>query len=312
MPAWLGHALRVLLVAAGLGYAAWGVDFGLLWTSLRGYAALPLITAQGAVVLVFVFMGLRLKLLATKPVTLGTTTLAALIGQGVNNMAPTRVGELVKAVYLARHGGISRAEALGVVFWERFLDLNALVLLGLIPVLIAGHAAALVPMLALVASIWVGMVALQRWPALLPWLLGALPFERLRAFLLDLSGQIQARARSEFLLRGVASTALLWAAHLLQAALVFWAVAALPLDLVQGLVVFVVAVLGLAVPSTPGGLGVFEAAMVLALGWYGIGREDALATAIVMRMIVFVPVTLLTLVVLARQETGFGELMRGR
>ena len=83
--------------------------------------------------------------------------------------------------------------------------------------------------------------------------------------------------------------------------------ASLPISIAAGLAVFAVASLGMAVPAAPGGIGVFEAAMVAALGWFGVDRHEALACALVTHMLQFVPTTIAGVAVLAKS----GLRMRG-
>jgi hypothetical protein len=58
--------------------------------------------------------------------------------------------------------------------------------------------------------------------------------------------------------------------------------------LLQGVIVF-----GIAVPSSPGYIGVFEAAIVLALGLHGIPQDRAFAYAATYHVTTFIPITLL-------------------
>jgi uncharacterized membrane protein YbhN (UPF0104 family) len=61
------------------------------------------------------------------------------------------------------------------------------------------------------------------------------------------------------------------------------------LDFGQALIVFIVGTLGISITITPGGIGTFEAAIVFILQYYGYSIESAMASAIGLRMVAFLP-----------------------
>ena len=70
------------------------------------------------------------------------------------------------------------------------------------------------------------------------------------------------------------------------------------ISLTQVLVVFVVSAFGMALPSTPGSFGVYEASMIMALSWYGIDKEQAVVAALLCHLIQFVPAVVTSLIIL--------------
>ena len=68
----------------------------------------------------------------------------------------------------------------------------------------------------------------------------------------------------------------------------------------------------MAVPSSPGALGVFEAVVVLSLGWFAVGKEAALAAALLMHAGQYVPTTLAAVMILARAHIRPAELRVSR
>ena len=306
------NVFRLILVVVGLLYAFWGVDFGLLLATFKRYDPLAVVLALGWGGLLFFALGYRLNRLAGGRVTLGRGVVGSVLCQGFNNMLPTKLGEVAKVIYLSHHSSLSRAEALGVVFWERFLDLNMLLLLGLLSVALLGRGELLWPMTLVLVTFWGGLLFFAHWQGLSLRLIGFFPFAHLRNFLVELHGHIQERLGLRFVALGGGYTLAVWLLSVAQAMLVFYLVAALPITLLQALTVFVVATLGLSIPSTPGGIGLFEAAVVWSLGWFGIAREEALGAAVMMRMVVFVPTVLVTLWLLfSRHELGLLRLFRG-
>ncbi|THB64856.1 MAG: UPF0104 family protein [Desulfovibrio sp.] len=129
-----------------------------------------------------------------------------------------------------------------------------------------------------------------------------MPSERLKLLFTDIIKQLQGRMSPSFFLGLAGLTVLVWLAF---SSVVFLGVlwmGGLELNFSQVLTVFVVSSLGYAVPASPGGLGVYEAAFVLAMGWFGVAREEALALALTLHFMVLVPPILAALYVLA--ESG--------
>jgi uncharacterized membrane protein YbhN (UPF0104 family) len=69
--------------------------------------------------------------------------------------------------------------------------------------------------------------------------------------------------------------------------------------IVQSAIVF-----GIAVPSSPGFIGVFEAAIVVALALYSVPQETAVAYALTYHAATFLPITVLGLH--SAYKTGLG------
>ena len=111
----------------------------------------------------------------------------------------------------------------------------------------------------------------------------------------------------------VVYTVLIWGTH----ALLIWLVMqAFHLDVPFTGAVLTSAVLslGMAVPSSPGYVGVWDYLFVVTAGLYGVHKTPALAAALAFHAIAFVPVTLIGLVYIARAglETTMHMVQSGR
>ncbi len=305
---YLSLALRFGLGAAGLLYAFWGVDFAKLTAVAADYNWFAVLAIVAFSFGVYVYLGYRLAVIAHWRSDVRVGALATVICHGFNNILPTKLGELAKAIYLSARGRLTKAEALGVVFWERFLDLNAILLLALLAMALMERNLFAVPLAAAIGGLWSALFVFRRWPAVPERLISWLPAERLRAFARELQSHVDTRFKARFLLRTAGQTGVVWLLYSVQALLILLWVAALDITFAQALVVFVVSGIGMSLPSTPGALGVFEAAVVLALSWYGVPKEQAIPAALVMHMIEYIPTTGLTLLMLMRSDLGLGEL----
>lgn len=296
----VSFTLRFGLVAACLAYAFWGIDFSLLWQALSGYALWPLVITGAFTFTSYGAMALRFNFLTGHSAGVWLCAKAFFLGMAINNIIPAKLGELAKAFYLRRAGGFSLSKGVTMVFWERFFDLNALLAMGLV---VAAHFKvnlAFVPLAAVVGGIWAALFVVRAFPNLVGRVIDLMPSARLSAFLADIKLQILHGVTPGFLVVLGLYTALCW---LLYAAVTYlfllWA-AQMPLTAGQAMAVFVLSALGMAMPSSPGAFGVFEAAVVFALGLFGVDKEQALAAGVVLHMLQYIPVTLLGMLVLVR------------
>lgn len=297
---WVGRLLRLALVAVCLGYAFWNVDPGTLLATLAGVdplrvALVTLFTALG-----YLALAVRLRLLSHQRLPLRTGLAASLVCLGVNNLLPAKLGEVAKALYLRQRGAMPLGEAAVIVGWERFFDLNVLVLMALAGAYPYLHDTLLVPVALALMAAWGVAWSVLRFGAPVRAAIARLPWARVRAFLYDVHEHLDTRMVRGVLVAGALLSTLVWLLYAAGSWLVLTWVFDLELTAGEVLVVFVVAASGMAVPSSPGALGVYEAAVVLALGWFGVASEQALAAALVMHAIQYLPTTLLALAVLGR------------
>ena len=305
---WPGRLLRIALVIGCLAYALWNVDPASLLETLANIDPLRVLLVTLFTGFGYVALALRLHVLSHQRLRMRTGLAASMVALGVNNLLPAKLGELAKALYLRERGAMPLSEAAVIVGWERFFDLNVLVLMALAGAYPYLHDTLLVPIaLALLAG-WGIAWGVIRFGTSVRRTIGRLPWPRLRSFLHDVHTHLDTRMVRGTLIGTALLSMLVWLLYASGSWLVLAWVFDLHLAPAQVLVVFVVAASGMAIPSSPGGLGVYEAAIVLALGWFGVAPEQALAAALVMHAIQYLPTTLLGLLVLSRSGIRLGRL----
>lgn len=283
--------LRLSLVGGCLLWALWGVDIAGLFAALASFN-LWAVALYGAMSLGAALLpGQRLRFLMARRIGPVTGVRACLMSVALNNVLPARLGEMAKALYLRREGDVSLGRAFEAVFWERFFDLNALLVLGAAVAALLGQGVVFYPLLAVVGGGWCFLVLLRLRPGVAVALTRLVPGEGLRLFVAEILEFLAANLRLSFLLRLSLWTAGVWAGYTAMYAVGLCLMAGLPADPVLVLTVFAVATLGFALPGAPGGMGIFEASMVLALGWFGIGRDRAFAIGLAMHLVQYVPLT---------------------
>ena len=298
----LSFFLRVALIVACLVYVFWGLDWVQFGHSLKRFGAVPLIVVLAASVLQYLPVGWRLNYLTANKAGYLTALKASFFCMGINSLLPAKAGEVAKAFYLRDRAGLSMGQGLGMIFWERFFDLNILLALGVLMVLFLGKNLVLIPMACVVGFIWACILSFRLFPALPRVIARILPSERLRLLFTDIITQLQGHMTPLFFLGLTVLTIIVWTCFFAVSVAGIWWMGGFHLSLSQVLTVFVVSTVGYAVPAAPGGLGVYEAAFVLAMGWFGVDREQSLAVALVVHFMALVPPILAALYVLA--ESG--------
>lgn len=254
---------------------------------------------------------------------------AVTIGFMANNLLPARAGEFTRAYVASRQTDLRFATALASIGVERVFD--ALVMVGL---LFLGILAPSFPRAAQVGGVSVTRIAAglavvfgtvlvvavlvvrrpEPWLRLFSRMAHAVLPERFAQRLMQFAdGVVHGLAvlKDPRRFAGVLGWSLvLWLVN----AASFW-LAFLAFDLpvpiegalvLQGFIGF-----GVAVPSSPGYLGVFEAITLVTLAFYGVGANLAAGYAVAYHVTTFIPITVIGLHSLSRAHVRLGELREG-
>lgn len=266
-------------------------------------AELPASATLQIVVIHLVTLGiysLRLGVLIDRRIHVSFPT--AMLGFGLNSVLPMRLGEVAKIYYARRFYRLSGARLLAAVVAEKFLDLTVLAVLAILIVVVGLKEISFfgvdeVVILSAVVALG-GTLALlhRRYDKSLDRRLSAWP--RIRAILASLREQ----GRAHHLPALFSYTGLIWLFNIIVVYIGFFGY--LPLvetGLADAMALVLIVALAVAIPSTPAGLGVFEAGIVAYLTQVlHVSSEQAVASAIVFHLAVTLPQVTLMLVVIAR------------
>jgi uncharacterized protein (TIRG00374 family) len=261
----------------------------------------------------------RFLLKAIKPLPLGDLIALVCIGYAGNNIYPFRSGELLRILLLQRQFGVALARGTITVVVERVFDGLVLISFVLLPLLSldlsspevrTAAAIAAPPFLLALALFFVVAARPNLLRALLRWLSRWLPGS-LQGPLTTLTEDVitgLSGLRTPLDLAGtVIFSFVAWALKASVCLVVAWA---FDLDagyLVMLVVVGVVNLAGL-IPASPGQFGVFEALTSLVLVAAGVPEVQALAFALTVHMVIWLPVTLLGLFFLLQRGLGFSAI----
>jgi uncharacterized protein (TIRG00374 family) len=310
----------VTLVSAYL--ALRNVDFAEVWSTLQSsdyWWLAPALAAMAAAVFVRAIRWRYLFVAERRP-RLWPLSEALLVGHFFNTVLPARAGDLARVGAISMRAGTSKAEALATVVVERVFDVFALLLLlfvalpwlpevtwvrtaAIVAIVLGSGFAVCVAVLAIYGERPVHVV-------LKPFArLRFLHADRLEQFALNLSDGLVGLRKAHL---GGASFLLTLVSWLLFA-LSFWLVMlcfdfGLPFG--AGLLVVIATGFSLALPAAPAGLGVFEAATVLALAAYDIPKSEALSYALVLHAFTIVPFLVAGAVLLNVHGVRYGRGVR--
>lgn len=289
----------------------------------------PLLLSVALATLTFPLRLWRWQLLLRRdddgPLGLAPLWHAIAIGFMANNVLPFRMGEVIRGYTVSRLGPARLTAALGSIGVERIFDgltVAALLALSLFlahlpPDLTVGgrpvaHLATAMGVV-MAAALVVALVVV-RWPGLADQMIRRITppgrmAERLVAAAAGLRHGLGV-LRSPGRIAGVAAwSVVLWLTNALAFHVMFRAfdiALAYPAALLlQGVLVF-----GIAVPSTPGYVGVFEAAIKAVLLLFAIAPDRAVAYALTYHVATFLPIVLLGAWSLARTSIRLGEFRR--
>ena len=302
-----GGALLAIGIASS-AFFLWLVfrdaDLDAVWAALRSADIVPVILAALVIQVVYVAQGARWRIIAnTLELTVKRFYALVLGGIGANNILPLRIGDLLRARWLAKAATIPSGLAFGSVFRDRACDVLTLVVALAVSLPVVGDPA-------WVERIALGGIALVAVLALA--IGGAVVYTRTRP-----RARRESRSRARQLLRDtvdevaspIGRRRLVVALALSVVAWGAWAIAAglicrsLGFSLSPIELVFVTAVinLGVVIPSSPGFIGTYQWLAVSALGVVGVDGEVAIAFSLLMQAIWFIPTTIVGGVIAVRE-----------
>ena len=245
---------------------------------------------------------------------------AVMIGYMGNNVLPLRAGEVLRVYVIARRGQPLWTTVTTLVV-ERALDGLAIgIVLAFVffrvptPREFAWAAETFVGIVVVMGVVLVAITAAPltcrtvirsltyRWPAI---------ERRLLAIFDAMSDGLQGLRRPAQLVPTALWSLVIWIAIILSVWTGFRA-ARLDLPVAAALCVLAFIGLGVSLPSSPGFVGVFQAATVLALSLFGVDRADALGFSLLLHASQFVPVTAWGLLLLVVEHVSLTDATRVR
>ena len=320
---WLLAGTGVLISVALLWAAFRNLQPDQVWANIQSANSILLVIGAVWYFAAVSIISLRWKFLlnASQRISLRHLIPLVCIGYAGNNIYPFRSGELLRIVLLQRNHHVSVTRGTTTVLVERVFDGLVMLTFILIALLLLDISSPQVHMIiTLAAPVFMGALlvffVLAARPNLFKRvlnLLGRLLPERLHNLVASLAEDIISGLeglRTPADLAGtIVSSYLTWAIE----ASVYWIVAqAFSLDVSYLTMLLVVGVVNLAglIPASPGQFGVFETFASLVLVAAGVPEVTAVAFALTVHMVIWLPVTIVGLGFLFQHGLNFSALTR--
>ncbi len=292
---WIGAVGGVAASAVFLWLALRDVDLGEVRAALGN--AEPMLVALGVCAMggMYLFQTLRWRVIAHTPSVPARRFFEMVVSAvACNNVLPARLGDVFRARWLAREANVSGGRALASVVLDRGSDLAVLVVLLLSTTLSVSTAPwldriAVVGLAALV--VLVAVVLFSRSYTVRNDRARHASRSRLRRVIRDTVEGLALPLRPREITIAAALSVMAWCTWALGAWLVARSVG-VELSVVEALFVTAAINLGVAVPSSPGFVGTYQWLGIATLGLFGVVREEALAFAILLQAVWYLPTTL--------------------
>jgi uncharacterized protein (TIRG00374 family) len=231
------------------------------------------------------------------------------VGYSVNALLPARLGDLVRAYWVRERSGLSMVRTLSTIALERVLDGITVLALVLVlaptvalPPRVRDSAFAAGVLFVLVLAVMIVLAYLSdrenqftRMLLRLEMGRGAIVAHAVRQIAVGLRALHSGRTVGLVVLYTLA----IWGSN----CVILWLVVRafhINAPFAAGVLGTAVVNLAMALPSTPGYLGVFDYFTVVTLGLYGVKRAPAVAAALIFHAIAFIPVTVIGIIYIAR------------
>ncbi len=320
----MARLVAIALLLAGLAWAGTRLDWQLIGRYLAS-ASVPAVIAMAVAYTIGQFIRpLRMLILirAMFPISwshYGIVWAADAIAMAANCIAPMRAGDAIIPFILRRQLGTSAARVFPILIVDRFFDFATVVGIFVSTLVAAPTVApwadhaifALLAGLALVVfGLWLAIHKREFWAAIL---------DRLESHRTpNASGGWTSKVRDLLggfkivdNVRTVAPALVLSILQWSMTTLSYWlgAIAIFPQTSPIAAAFTAAAVaLSFVIPLTPAGIGIFQAAAILALSLYGVPAESALAISIVVHAVFIVCVFMIALFALIIQRVGVRSL----
>ena len=279
------RTMAVILVIAALGYSAW--FYPAIWVSIA--------TCIVPAFIIAVIHGERINIFSGRKLGMMTATKGNSLALVGSFFIPGRMTEILKPFYFFKTRQLSISAGISILVVERIFDVGALVALALLAAsfidLPSQSFSGAIANLIIFASILLLLVVLIAFlfPNVIEKLIKRLPAASLRRFLESSFVSFRHGLAFGFSYWSIILTVAVWTGSVGLYWLFLQFDGGVQLGISQSLIVFLIGTLGITITITPGGIGTFEAAVALILQQFGYGFEEALASAIGLRVIVFIP-----------------------
>jgi len=275
--------------------------------------------AAGMTVLFCISRAIAWRILLDRKATVSQTFFGINAGYLLNNLFPLRAGEIGRAVILGQSTGLGTFHVLSTIIIERAFDLAfaALLLLSSLPLALGldwAKPVAIITLVLVIIGLSILFLIARNTAAVHTWISRIFGrFSLVKRYLLpyldNMLEGLGALTNPKMFLGAVFWIAVSWLIGVLNYYIVILSI--IPqAPLWWGVLIDSVLAMGIAIPSAPAALGVFEASMVAALSLLGVDASIGLAYAVVMHIMQFTVTGILGMIGLMKEGRSLGSVFK--
>ncbi len=257
--------------------------------------------AMVSVVVSDFFLSLRWRFLTGDKISLLASFEAIGISGFLNFILPAKTGELSKIVYLKKFYGFRTSNTTAVLVMERVFDVVILAFVTLATTLFLFQIEGALKYSAAIFTVFTLFLLFLRSNGIKK-IIGLLPNQRLRVFVFRTFKLTLTLSNRKILTYNFIYSILVWMSYFFTVYLFLIYVADFHLTLQETFIVFVISSVALSLPLLPGGVGTYQAGVVFALGLYGVGKEEALLSAVFLQVFMLIPSFLIAFYILVKKD----------
>ena len=275
------------------------IEFAELLLRLKQIPIYGVLIAMMINLCVLLFYASRISALLNR--SLLSCFIIATMGFSFNSLMPFRAGEGVKIYFGHSYYDHAISELGAVVLLEKLYDATAIIVVSLL-ILASSNAQIVEPRVSIAAALIVFIVFCVIFVLRRKGVVWSLPESRIAK-----AARLDAFFKQAWLLvaghkvaRTAAITAAIWTTNVCLVYIAFRALLPeIDFDFIHAMAILTIGALAIAVPSSPAGLGIFEAGIVAYLvSVYGIQKEQAISAALAYHFSITAPHTLIIVVFL--------------
>ncbi|WP_041960204.1 lysylphosphatidylglycerol synthase transmembrane domain-containing protein [Sulfurospirillum arsenophilum] len=283
----LSKVISLSIVILALAYLYFNININLLLNSLKTYHLMTIVYVFLITACNFLLVAFRWQILSDNRISFYDSYKVNLLSMVINQIAPARAGDLYKPYYLKRYFDIKLASSYSSLIMERFLDLLLLIIFTFLLFSFGNEAKfveVLIPAMFIFAFGSIVFYLAIKYQKITLFLLKKLPILSIKSFAIKIFLNILRISKIK-LAKAFFVTAFLYMLYVLFMYGFINSFSNFELPFSKVFVVFVISAFGLALPSSPAGIGVYEATIVFVMKYFGINEEDAFSFAFIYHIV---------------------------
>ncbi|MCF6173571.1 MAG: flippase-like domain-containing protein [Campylobacteraceae bacterium] len=299
----MNRIVQIFILIIMLVYLFYGVDISKIDVSIFSLFSLSMTFLS----ILLAQIVLSLRWMNMSKLSFGVSLETIIVSSALNMLLPARLGEISKAFYLKKFYHYSYHKTISIIFIERFFDIVVLFLLICLWAYGYFINEIIKYSIIILASVIFVIIFLFNSKKILCFL-KKIPFQLFRIYTQKIYKNINRLLKAPYLI--FFYTILLWFFYLLSYIFFFKYSVNFHLTFGYILELFIFSTVALSIPLTPAGIGTFEGVIVLFLGHHGIDKADALVSATLYHVLIFVIDFAFLYIFLVFKNIKFKELLK--